>query len=373
VLAALTSAPARPAHATPLDRPARGIHLTPVASGLDRPVHLTGAPGDARLFVVEQTGRIRVIENGRLLPEPFLDLSDSVSRGSERGLLSVAFHPKFATNGRLFVDYTDRRGDTRVVRYAVTADRSRADPGSELPILRVEQPFANHNGGHVLFGPDGMLYVGMGDGGSGGDPGNRAQNLRTLLGKLLRLDVDHGEPYTIPPDNPFVGRPDALPEIWARGLRNPWRLTFDARSQLLYIGDVGQNRWEEVDVARASRPGLDYGWRLFEGTHGYRREALEPDSLVFPLVEYPHDEGCSIIGGVVYRGSRVRILRGAYLYADYCRGWLRSFRVVGGRAEERHEWRIQSPGPISSFGVDDQGEVYVIGYDGTVDRIDPGD
>jgi len=355
------------------ETPARGIRLTEIAAGFDHPVHLTGAPGDSRLFVVEQSGRLRVIENGSVRPEAFLDLSDQVSRGSERGLLSVAFHPRFADNGLLFVNYTDLRGDTRVVRYAVTPDHARVDPSSERLILSIEQPFSNHNGGHVLFGPDGMLYIGMGDGGSGGDPGNRAQDLHTLLGKLLRIDVDHGEPYSIPPDNPFAGMPGARPEIWALGLRNPWRIAFDRESGLLYIADVGQNRWEEVDVVRANRAGLNYGWRLFEGTHDFRREPDEPRDLVFPMIEYPHDEGCSITGGVVYRGARVRELRGAYLYADYCRGWLRSFRVERGRAVERHEWQVHSPGPISSFGVDERGEVYVVGYEGKIYRIDPED
>jgi hypothetical protein len=355
------------------DTPARGIRLTEIASGFEHPVHLTGAPGDARLFVVEQTGRIRTIENGRPADPPFLDLSEEVSRGSERGLLSVAFHPRFAENGLLFVNYTDRRGDTRVVRYAVTSDRSHVDTSSAKLILTVEQPYANHNGGQVLFGLDGMLYVPLGDGGSGGDPGNRGQDLSTLLGKLLRIDVDRGEPYETPKDNPFVNTPGARPEIWALGLRNPWRIAFDRESGLLYIADVGQNQWEEVDVVRANRSGLNYGWRLFEGTHDYRREKDEPRDLIFPLIEYPHSEGCSITGGVVYRGERVRALRGAYLYADYCRGWLRSFRVDSGRAIERHEWRVTSPGPISSFGVDDRDEVYVVGYEGKIYRIDPED
>jgi len=359
--------------AVPGDAPAHGIRLTEIAGGFDHPVHVSGAPGDSRLFVVEQHGRIRTIENGRVLPDPFLDLGDEVSRGSERGLLSVAFHPRFAENGLLFVNYTDRRGDTRVVRYAVSPDRSHADPSTAKLILTVEQPYANHNGGHLLFGPDGMLYIPLGDGGAGGDPGNRAQDLHTLLGKLLRIDVDHGDPYQVPDDNPFVHTAGARPEIWALGLRNPWRIAFDRESGLLYIADVGQNQWEEVDVVRATRAGLNYGWRLFEGNHDYHREPNEPRDLIFPLIEYSHSEGCSITGGVVYRGARVRILRGAYLYADYCRGWLRSFRVDGGRAVERHEWRVKSPGPISSFGVDDSNEVYVVGYEGKIYRIDPED
>lgn len=370
-LAGVLAAPI--AHATSADTPARGIRLTRFTSGLDKPVHLVAAPGDDRLYVVEQPGRIRVVEkDGTLRREPFLDLTDRVgTNGSERGLLGLAFHPRYRENGFLYVDYTDRNGDTRVERYTARADRRSADPTTAHLVLQQDQPFANHNGGHVLFGPDGMLYVTFGDGGSGGDPGNRAQNLGTLLGKIVRLDVDHGDPYAIPRDNPFAGRPGARGEIWAWGLRNPWRIAFDPPSGLLYIADVGQNQWEEVDVSHANRGGLNYGWRLFEGTHDYKRERNEPRDLVRPQVEYPHSEGCSITGGVVYRGHRVRALAGAYLYADYCSGWLRSFREVAGRAAERHQWEVESPGQVTSFGADRDGEVYVVCHDGAIYRIDP--
>jgi len=274
LLAGMTSVPRPDARAAdvPIEH-GQGVHARLVASGLDHPVHVTSPPGDPRLFVVEQPGRIRVIENGRLLDRPFLDLTDRVRTGYERGLLSVAFHPHYATNGRLLVNYTDLlHGDTRVEQYLVSSDRNRADPASARLILTVRQPYANHNGGLVLFGPDGMLYIGMGDGGSAGDPHGNGQNLGTLLGKMLRIDVDRGSPYAIPPDNPFVGRPGMRGEIWAWGLRNPWRFCFDPPTRSLYIADVGQNRYEEVDVATTAGQrgrGDNFGWNIMEGTHCY--------------------------------------------------------------------------------------------------------
>src|SRR3989475_6913841 len=229
------------------------LRLEIVARGLSDPLYLTAPAGDARLFIVEQAGRIRIVKDGRLLPTPFLDLRDSVGAGGERGLLGLAFHPAYARNGRFYVDYTDKHGDTRIKRFAVSTDPDRADPASGTQLLFIAQPYANHNGGLVMFGPDGMLYVGMGDGGSGGDPHGNGQNKRTLLGKLLRIDVDRGDPYAIPPDNPFVGAAGARPEISATGLRNPWRFAFDRATGLLYIADVGQNPWGGLGIARASR------------------------------------------------------------------------------------------------------------------------
>ncbi len=352
-----------------VERHAGGIRLTRIAQGLDHPVHLASAPGEARIFVVEQPGRIRVIENGRVRSEPFLDVSDRVSYGGERGLLSVAFHPRFAQNGWLFVDYTDRRGNPCVERFTATRDRQRADPASGRILITVEHPYANHNGGHLLFGPDRMLYVTLGDGGSAGDPGNRAQNPHVLLGKLLRLDVDHGDPYAIPRDNPFADGRGGRPEIWALGLRNPWRIAFDLG--LLYIADVGQDLWEEVDVVRADRPGLNFGWRLYEGRHDFKRQRTEPRDLVFPVIEYGHDAGCSVTGGLVDRGRRVGVLIGRYLYSDYCKGWLRSFRFENGRAVERRRWDVLPPGQVTSFGQDGEGEVYLVTYEGAIFRIDP--
>ncbi len=353
--------------------PDDGLRAVEVASGLASPVHVATPPGDARLFVVEQPGRIRVIRDGQLRPTPFLDITDRVASGGERGLLSVAFHPRYDSNGFLYVNYTDRSGDTRIERYrASAADPDRADPASALLVLGVDQPYSNHNGGHVLFGPDGKLYVAMGDGGSGGDPQGHGQNAATLLGDILRLDVDGGTPYGIPADNPFVGQPGKRPEIWATGVRNPWRLAFDRDSGLLYVADVGQSRWEEVNVVRADRGGLNYGWSYMEGTHCYAPSSGCPtEGLVTPALEYTHDDGCSITGGVVYRGAAISSLRGHYLYSDYCQGWVRSFRWNGSAAVDGRSWTLGDLGNVTSFGEDSRGEVYLTSTNGRVYRLEP--
>ncbi|MBI3539982.1 MAG: PQQ-dependent sugar dehydrogenase [Candidatus Eisenbacteria bacterium] len=349
--------------------PAAGLALERVAGGLDRPLFVTAPAGDPRLFIVEQGGRVRIVRNGTLLPRPFLDIRDRVRAGGERGLLSLAFHPRYARNGFFYVNYTDLHGDTRVERYAVGADPDRADPASARLVLHVDQPFANHNGGLVMFGPDGMLYVGMGDGGSGGDPFGNGQKLGTLLGKLLRLDVDAGEPYRIPRGNPFAGRPGARPEIWALGLRNPWRFCFDHATGALVIADVGQNRWEEVDAAPAANPGLNYGWNVMEGDHCYGRDRCDTAGLTRPALEYGHGDGCSIIGGFVYRGTRMPALAGRYLYSDYCGGWIRSVRIDGGGASESREWSGLHVPQVTSFGEDATGELYVCSQTGDVYRL----
>lgn len=353
--------------------PASGIRLERVVDGLDHPLHLTAPAGDPRLFVVEQGGTIRIVRGGNLVARPFLDLSSRLRSGGERGLLSMAFHPGYRTNGFFFVNYTDRRGDTRVERYRVSRDPDVADPATARLVLEIEQPYANHNGGHVLFGPDGMLYVGTGDGGSGGDPGNRAQNPRELLGKLLRLDVDAAgsAPYAIPPDNPYAGEGGGRgrPEIWALGLRNPWRCAFDPPTGLLYIADVGQNQWEEVHVEPAAKAGINYGWNLMEGRHPYRPAGRSTAGLALPPVEYSHGDGCSIAGGAVYRGAAVPALVGHYVFSDYCTGWIRSFRFEGGRATDLREWRGVEAGNVMSFGVDAAGELYVLSADGAVRRF----
>jgi len=350
----------------------QAVRLTQVAGGLESPVHLTAPPGDSRLFVVEQPGRIRVIEDGELLPTPFLDIVSKVGSGqSEQGLLSVAFHPDYASNGRFYVNYTDRSGDTRVERYTVSAaDPNRADEASAKLILAVDQPFSNHNGGLLLFGPDGMLYVGMGDGGSGGDPQGHGQNRGTLLGALLRIDVDGGDPYAIPPDNPYVGESGARGEIWAIGLRNPWRFAFDAPANRLYVADVGQNRYEEVNVVDADASGLNYGWNIMEGAHCYPGGSCGTSGLVLPALEYTHDDGCSVTGGLVYRGAAIPSLVGHYLYADYCAGWIRSFRYDGAAANDQRELVAGGAGNILSFGQDAAGELYVLSSNGRVYRIE---
>ena len=346
-----------------------GLRLVEVASGLESPVHVAAPAGDARLFVVEQTGRIRVVENGALLPTPFLDLRSRVSSGGERGLLSVAFHPRYAENGFFFVDFTDTRGDTRVERFRVSADRNRADPASANLVLAVEQPYSNHNGGQIAFGPDGMLYIGMGDGGSGGDPHGHGQDTATLLGDLLRIDVDGGDPYAIPPGNPFAGAAAGRDEIWATGLRNPWRFSFDRETGLLYVADVGQNAWEEINVAPAGEGGLNYGWNVMEASRCYR-PGCRTDGLTLPVLEYAHEGGaCSVTGGHVYRGDAIPAIRGHYFYADYCAGWVRSFRHAVGQAADRRSWALGDVGSVTSFGEDGAGELYLTSTNGRVYRF----
>jgi glucose/arabinose dehydrogenase len=369
VSALATSPPRTAAAAGAAPVPATGLTLQRVASGLQDPLFVTAPPGDSRLFVVEQPGRIRIIKDGRVLPRPFLDLTDRVRSGGERGLLSLAFHPRYATNGFLFVNYTDLHGDTRVERYTVSRDRDRANASSGHLVLKVGQPFSNHNGGLVMFGPDGMLYVGMGDGGGGGDPFGNGQKRSSLLGKLLRLDVDRGDPYAVPRDNPFAGRAGWRGEIWAYGLRNPWRFCFDRVSGLLYIADVGQNLWEEIDVVPARAPGLDYGWNVMEGGHCFGSGRCDSRGRVMPAVEYGHDQGCSITGGFVYRGGSIPALTGHYLYADYCRGWIRSFKYQRGGVSDHREWRGLDPGQVMSFGEDAAGELYLCSQSGDVYRL----
>jgi glucose/arabinose dehydrogenase len=348
------------------------LALELVVQGLSNPVYLTAPPGDTdRLFVVEQGGRILVVENGQLLGTPFLDISNFVSNGFEQGLLSVAFHPNYAENDFFYVNYTDTSGDTQVVRYSVSANPNVADAGSATPILSVDQPFSNHNGGLLLFGPDGMLFIGLGDGGSGGDPQDHGQNLGTLLGAMLRIDVDGGTPYAIPADNPYVDNPDALDEIWAHGLRNPWRYAVDVQANLLYIADVGQNAWEEVNVEPADAGGLNYGWNIMEGANCFVTDPCDQTGLILPALEYPHGPECSVTGGFVYRGTAIPALQGHYFYGDYCAGWVRSFRYQGGAVVDETEW-FDAVGGVLSFGQDAAGELYVLTDDGCVQKMVPG-
>jgi glucose/arabinose dehydrogenase len=346
-----------------------GLVATVVASGLSSPLHLTAPASDPRLFVVEKPGRIRIVENGQLRATPFLDISSLVSTGSEQGLLSLAFHPQYAANGYFYVNYTDTSGNTRVVRYAVSADPNVADVASAKLILAVAQPASNHNGGHILFGPDGMLYIAMGDGGGGGDPFSNGQDTGTLHGGLLRIDVDRGDPYAIPADNPLVGQPGARAEIWAYGLRNPWRIAFDSATNLLYIADVGQSAWEEVNVVSAAAGGLNYGWNIMEGQHCFNGGACNSNGLVLPVLEYDHGVGCSITGGYVYRGSDVPAVQGRYFYSDFCSGFLRSFVYVNGVATDARDWEVDTLGRVLSFGEDAAGELYVLSQNGNVYRL----
>lgn len=351
------------------------LTLATVATGLDFPLDLTAPRNDPRLFVVEKTGRIRVIEDGAVLPAPFLDLHDRVSGGPEQGLLGLAFDPAYSTNGRFVVNYTDLNGDTRISAFRVSADPDVADVSTETVLLAVPQPFPNHNGGGLAFGPDGYLYVGLGDGGGGGDPNGNGQSLATLLGKLLRIDLNGGTPYAVPPDNPFAAAagPATRGEIWSYGLRNPWRFSFDRLTHDLYIGDVGQDAHEEIDVAPGGGGGLNFGWNRMEGAHCYpptAGDACDRAGLTLPVVDYDHGQGCSVTGGYVYRGAAIPDLQGVYLYGDYCQGFVRSFRFAGGQATDQHDWQALRPGGnVTSFGEDAAGEVYVLTAQGGVYRI----
>jgi len=295
-----------------------------------------------------------------------------VSTGEEQGLLGLAFDPEFASNGRFVVHYTDTAGDTRLSIFQVSTDPDRAEPGSEKVILTVDQPFANHNGGQLLFGPDGYLYLGLGDGGSANDPQGTGQNLSDLLGSILRLDVRAGTSYTVPPGNPFVAQPGARPEVWSYGLRNPWRFSFDRANGDLYIADVGQDRFEEVDVARSIEggKGVNYGWNIMEGAHCLNGNSCDQNGLTLPTLEYGHSQGCSVTGGYVYRGAAVPALQGQYFFADFCQGWVHSFRYVDGTATELTDWPSLRPGgEITSFGEDPAGELYVLTAGGGVFKV----
>jgi glucose/arabinose dehydrogenase len=349
-----------------------GYDWAPVITGLNLPLDIQNAgDGSGRVFVVEKPGHIFILLNDQLLPTPFLDITNKVgSQATEQGLLGLAFHPDYSSTGLFFVNYTDVNGNTVIARFHVSADDpNRADPTSEVDLLHVDQPYANHNGGGLAFGPDGYLYIGLGDGGSGGDPLGNGQNLRTLLGKLLRIDVDHGEPYAIPVDNPFAGG-GGLPEIWAYGLRNPWRFSFDRLTGNLYIADVGQDEWEEVDYVPAGPPGgLNFGWSYEEGNHLYKGQPPADATLIAPVVEYSHASGCSITGGYVYRGSALPEWQGVYFYGDYCSGTVWGLISTGENAWQP-EVLFTTSAQIDTFGVDEAGEIYLADYgSGTLLRL----
>ena len=323
---------------------------------------MTAPPGDTqRLFVVEQSGAIRIIDQGVVQGTAFLTIP-SLSSVGEQGLLSVAFHPLYNANGLFYVYYTDASGDTRVERYSVSTDPNVADASSASLVLAVGQPAGNHNGGLLKFGPDGYLYIGLGDGGGSNDQFQNGQDSTTLLGSLLRIDVDGGTPYAIPPDNPFVGDPDARPEIWAYGLRNPWRYSFDRSTGDLFIADVGQGSWEEINRRPASSTGREnYGWNVMEGAHCFQSGSCDQTGLVLPVHEYDHSSRCSVTGGYVYRGAALPSIQGHYVYGDYCDGKVRSFRIIGGVATDHRNWAADfgTLRGITSFGEDVNGEIYI--------------
>ena len=368
-----TETPVLPAASLP--DPA-GYQWQLLISGLSRPVDLAG-PQDfpGKLFVLEQAGVIRIIQDGVILPEPFLDIRDRVgSGGNEQGLLGIAFHPQFIKNGYFYVNYTDKQGNTVIARFSATLDDNpnlRADPASESILLQVDQPYANHNGGQLVFGPDGYLWIGLGDGGGQGDPNGNGQSSQSLLGKILRIDVDQGNPYAIPEDNPYANG-GGLPEIWAIGLRNPWRFSFDRLTGDLFIGDVGQNSWEEIDYLPAgyvSTP-VNFGWNRREGSHPYSDQANDDTTgLINPIFEYSHDSGCSVTGGFVYRGVDLPDLHGVYLFGDYCSGL-----VWGSVPKGQNSWDTRilfSTGyQIASFGEDQNGEIYLLDLNGNVYRLE---
>lgn len=343
-----------------------------VLTGLDNPLDLA-SPGDnsERYFILEKAGTIRVAKGGALLPKPFLDLNGLVNTtANEQGLLGIAFHPQYASNGFFYLNYTDRDGNTVVSRWQVSPDPDTADPGSEKPLLRIQQPYPNHNGGGMSFGPDGTLYIATGDGGSSGDPQGHAQALDTLLGKILRLDVNSNERYAIPVSNPFASG-GGSPEIWVNGLRNPWRFSFDRLTGDLYIADVGQNKVEEINFLPAGSPGgANFGWNYREGAHPFKGSPPANLELTDPVWEYDHSQGCSITGGYVYRGPSLPEWQGIYVFGDFCTGSVWGLLQTAPGIWEA-ELMYKTGAGISSFGEDDDGELYLLDYrDGQVLRLE---
>lgn len=346
--------------------PSKPIALAPVITGgLEKPVFLTHAGDHSdRLFILEQPGRIRIMKNGKLLSTPFLDISSKVDFGGEMGLLGLAFHLAYKDNGRYVVNYTrSPDGATVVSEYQVSRDPYRSSTNEKV-LLVISQPYGNHNGGMVAFGPDEFLYIGMGDGGAGGDPGNRGQNPTELLGKILRIDVDRGSPYAIPKSNPFFSRKKGR-EIFASGFRNPWRFSFDRETGKLWAADVGQNRWEEIDIVEK---GKNYGWRIMEGVHCFRpEEGCPEDNLTKPIAEYRNaGSRCAVTGGYVYRGRLIPKLFGTYVFADYCSG------EIMGLVDGEIQIFLSTGLRISSFGEDESGELYAVGHEGSISKLVPG-
>lgn len=347
------------------------IALEEFVTGLNMPVGIVSVPDDSgRLFIVEKNGTIAIVAGGEVVAGKLLDISDRVNAGApEQGLLGLALHPDFSTNGWLYVNYTDRNGDTVISRFQANEALDLADPASELIMIQIDQPAANHNGGNLEFGPDGYLYIGTGDGGGSGDTFEQAQNGQTMLGAMLRIDVDAGEPYAIPADNPFIDDPDVLDEIWAIGLRNPWRYSFDSETGDLFIADVGQNRIEEINFQSASSTGGEnYGWPMMEGRDCFSSDSCDPEGLVLPIFEYDHALGCSVTGGNVYRGEQFPELDGFYFLSDFCSGNI--WALQPGAEGWQSALLLESGRNISAFGVDATGEILLADmYAGTLYRV----
>lgn len=340
------------------------VQLEVIVADLAQPLDLDPArDGSGRVFVAEQGGRIRIVVDGELIERPFLDIADRLTAGGEQGLLGIALHPAFPDDPRIFVDYTNLQGDTVVSSFELSGDPDVADPDSERIILEVGQPFGNHNGGALAFGPDGRLYIALGDGGSGGDPQGNGRRLDTLLAKILRIDVDvppdQDPAYDIPEDNPWAtGADGARPEIWLTGLRNPWRMRFDRATGDLWIGDVGQGEWEEIDVARNGIGGLDFGWATMEGSQCYDADDCDRTGLTLPLTEYDHEFGCAVIGGVVMRDPTQPALVGRYLFADACSG--RFWTIESAGDTPREPTIVAETGrQVSAIGEDADGRILV--------------
>ena len=341
------------------------ISLLVLANGLDSPVYATSPDADPRLFVLERPGRIRILRGASLAAQPFLDITDRVSFGDEQGLLGLAFDPDFRASGRFFVNYTDLDGNTRIEAYLDRDRGDRADPNSGMLFLKVEQPFPSHNGGQIEFGPGNMLYIALGN----GDPQGHGQDATTLLGSILRVDVldQLAPPYRIPADNPFAQHVTSRPEIWHYGFRNPRRFSFDVNGGFMFIADMGETRWEEINAVPLERGGENFGWSVLEGTECFATNQCVAEGTRFPVAVYGRGDGCSIAGGYVYRGNAVPALRGRYIYSDYCSGWLRTFQLqANGIAGDPVELPVESPGNVTSLGQDSDGELYVLTEDGRV-------
>ncbi len=373
-----------------------------IADGYKKPVFITSYPNNAKLlYIVEQAGLIKIINDGKKLSRPFFDINKRVVNpnrpGDERGLLGFAFHPNHTNNGKFYINYMDNDGNTIISEFSTNSEL-RANHKSERIILKLKQPYGNHNGGDIQFGPDGYLYISIGDGGKAGDPLNAGQDLSSLFGKIIRIDIEQ-KPYGIPKSNPFFGQKDKREEIWAWGLRNVWRFSFDKQTGDKYLADVGQNKWEEVNFEPASsKGGLNYGWRIMEANHCYDpKENCPTEGLIKPIIEYPNDanhpafafriieelsfsetdvEGCSVTGGYVYRGQKIKSMQGQYIFGDYCSGNIWTLKVVNGKAinfknrtEEINIGGGEFTTYISSFGQDSDGEIYIIDYNGGIYKL----